>query len=188
MDTNEMLRKFQKKVAEVQSQIATREEKGDGARSDARHRVFRPRTAARFAAASAGAHLRSRGSTSRFTVKRAKKSIKQKAKCARARIAPRLYPPGALPAGAGIPLVFPLATDELDVHTKLNSAPLSSIFPFISFDLTSDRGILYGINRHNSSLILFDRFSLENYNSVTFAKSGAVNPTHEARNLALADV
>jgi conjugal transfer ATP-binding protein TraC len=55
----------------------------------------------------------------------------------------------------------------------LNSAPLSSIFPFISFDLTSDKGILYGINRHNSSLILFDRFSLENYNSVTFAKSGA---------------
>ena len=69
--------------------------------------------------------------------------------------------------------MLPLATDELDVHTKLNSAPLSSIFPFISFDLTSDKGILYGINRHNSSLILFDRFSLENYNSVTFAKSGA---------------
>jgi conjugal transfer ATP-binding protein TraC len=62
---------------------------------------------------------------------------------------------------------------SLNVHTKLNSAPLSSIFPFISFDLTSDSGILYGINRHNSSLILFDRFSLENYNSVTFAKSGS---------------
>ena len=64
----------------------------------------------------------------------------------------------------GFRSVLPIATDELDVHTKLNSAPLSSIFPFISFDLTSDRGILYGINRHNSSLILFDRFSLENYN------------------------
>ncbi|HYF28971.1 MAG TPA: DUF87 domain-containing protein, partial [Candidatus Paceibacterota bacterium] len=50
---------------------------------------------------------------------------------------------------------------------------LSSIFPFVSFDLTSDRGILYGINRHNASLILFDRFSLENYNSVVFAKSGS---------------
>ena len=55
----------------------------------------------------------------------------------------------------------------------MNSSPLSSIFPFVSFDLTSDRGILYGINRHNSSLILFDRFSLENYNSVVFAKSGS---------------
>ena len=64
-------------------------------------------------------------------------------------------------------------TDELQVHSKLNTSPLSSFFPFVSFDLTSDKGILYGINRHNSSLILFDRFSLPNYNSVTFATSGA---------------
>ena len=49
----------------------------------------------------------------------------------------------------------------------MNTEPLSSVFPFRSFDLSSDRGILYGINRHNSSLIIFDRFSLENYNSVT---------------------
>ncbi|MDP2593833.1 MAG: conjugal transfer protein TraC, partial [bacterium] len=56
---------------------------------------------------------------------------------------------------------LPLGTDELLVNSKLNSAPLASIFPFVSFDLTSDRGILYGLNRHNASLILFDRFSLE---------------------------
>src|SRR5690606_9166054 len=62
---------------------------------------------------------------------------------------------------------------ELGVHQKLNSEPLSSLFPFVSFDLTSEKGILYGINRHNSSLIIFDRFSLENYNSVTFARSGS---------------
>jgi type IV secretory pathway VirB4 component len=68
---------------------------------------------------------------------------------------------------------LPTASDELMVHSKLNSSPLSSLFPFISFDLTSDKGILYGINRHNSSLVLFDRFSLENYNSITFAKSGS---------------
>ena len=68
---------------------------------------------------------------------------------------------------------LPLGTDELLVNSKLNSAPLASIFPFVSFDLTSDRGILYGLNRHNASLILFDRFSLENYNSVVFAKSGS---------------
>ena len=69
--------------------------------------------------------------------------------------------------------VLPLGTDQLEIHSKLNSSPLSSLFPFISFDLTSDKGILYGINRHNSSLVLFDRFSLENYNSITFAKSGS---------------
>src|SRR3989344_6986287 len=73
----------------------------------------------------------------------------------------------------GFKSVIPIGTDLLSVHQKLNSEPLSSIFPFISFDLTSEKGILYGINRHNSSLILFDRFSLENYNSVTFAKSGS---------------
>jgi type IV secretory pathway VirB4 component len=69
--------------------------------------------------------------------------------------------------------VLPLMTDELEVHYKLNSAPLSSIFPFVSFDLTSDKGILWGINRHNASLVLFDRFSMPNYNSVTFAVSGS---------------
>ncbi|MEI6092035.1 MAG: DUF87 domain-containing protein, partial [bacterium] len=69
--------------------------------------------------------------------------------------------------------VIPTGTDLINIHQKLNSEPLSSIFPFISFDLTSTKGILYGVNRHNSSLVIFDRFSLENYNSVTFAKSGS---------------
>ena len=73
----------------------------------------------------------------------------------------------------GFKSVLPLGRDELAVNSKLNSSPLSSIFPFVSFDLTSDKGILYGVNRHNASLVLFDRFSLENYNSVIFAKSGS---------------
>jgi type IV secretory pathway VirB4 component len=67
----------------------------------------------------------------------------------------------------------PLGLDQLKITSKLNTSPLSSTFPFVSFDLTSDKGILYGINRHNGSLILFDRFSLENYNSIVFAKSGS---------------
>ncbi len=69
--------------------------------------------------------------------------------------------------------VLPFVSDKLLVHNKFNSSPLSSFFPFTSFDLTSDDGILFGINRHNSSLVLFDRFKLTNYNSVTFAVSGA---------------
>ena len=73
----------------------------------------------------------------------------------------------------GLETVFPLGTDKLDVSTQLNSSPISSLFPFVSFDLSSDKGILYGINRHNNSLVLFDRFSLENYNSVIFAKAGS---------------
>jgi len=55
----------------------------------------------------------------------------------------------------------------------MNSSPVASSFPFISSELTSDNGILYGINRHNNSLILFDRFSLQNANTVVFATSGA---------------
>jgi type IV secretory pathway VirB4 component len=74
---------------------------------------------------------------------------------------------------AGFNSTIPMGYDELLIHNNLNTGPLSSLFPFVSFDLTSDKGILYGVNRHNSSLILFDRFTLENANSVLFAKSGA---------------
>lgn len=73
----------------------------------------------------------------------------------------------------GFSSTLPLAQDKLSVHTPLNSGPVSSLFPFVSMDLTSDEGILYGINRHNNTLVIFDRFSLENANSVVFAKAGA---------------
>ncbi|MFC1599743.1 VirB4-like conjugal transfer ATPase, CD1110 family [Patescibacteria group bacterium] len=68
---------------------------------------------------------------------------------------------------------IPMCTDELEVTLNMNTSPLSTMFPFTSADLTSNKGILYGLNRHNDSLIIFDRFSLENANSVVFAKSGA---------------
>ncbi len=67
---------------------------------------------------------------------------------------------------------LPIATDYLDIHTPLNSAPAASLFPFISTDLTGATGILYGVNRHNNTLVIFDRFSLENANMVIFSKSG----------------
>ena len=67
----------------------------------------------------------------------------------------------------------PYNLDPLNVSTLMNTSPLSSIFPFISFDLSSNEGILYGINRHNYSLVLFDRFTLANHNSVIFGTSGS---------------
>jgi len=73
----------------------------------------------------------------------------------------------------GLKTVLPLGKDSLGNNTPLNSGPASALFPFISPELSADTGILYGINRHNSSLIIFDRFSLENANSVVFAKSGS---------------
>lgn len=73
----------------------------------------------------------------------------------------------------GFNATLPLANDELMITFNMNTSPIASSYPFISSDLTSDNGILYGINRHNNSLILFDRFSLQNANSVVFATSGA---------------
>ncbi len=73
----------------------------------------------------------------------------------------------------GFTTVIPLENDKLNITTTFNTGPLSSIFPFISINLTSDTGILYGINRHNNTLVIFDRFSLENSNLVIFAKSGS---------------
>ncbi len=73
----------------------------------------------------------------------------------------------------GFESTLPQATDMLEVVRNMNTGPLSTTFPFVSSDLTSNEGILYGINRHNNSLIIFDRFNLENANQVVFAKSGA---------------
>jgi len=76
-------------------------------------------------------------------------------------------------AEQGFNSTLPMGRDELMITFNMNSSPLASSFPFTSADLTSDNGILYGINRHNNSLILFDRFSMQNANMVVFATSGA---------------
>jgi len=76
-------------------------------------------------------------------------------------------------AEQGFNSTLPLCNDELMIAYNMNSSPIAASFPFISAELTSDNGILYGINRHNNSLILFDRFSMQNANMVVFATSGA---------------
>lgn len=81
--------------------------------------------------------------------------------------------PAIFKAEHGFNSSLPLANDELDVGISMNSAPLSTTFPFVSSTLSNDEGILYGINRHNNSLVIFDRFKMENANMVVFAKSGA---------------
>ncbi|PIW36287.1 MAG: conjugal transfer protein TraC [Candidatus Kerfeldbacteria bacterium CG15_BIG_FIL_POST_REV_8_21_14_020_45_12] len=76
-------------------------------------------------------------------------------------------------AEQGFNSTIPIGEDELGIYFNMNSSPCASSFPFISSDLTSDDGIMYGVNRHNGSLIVFDRFSLQNANAVVFATSGA---------------
>jgi len=73
----------------------------------------------------------------------------------------------------GFNTTLPLCTDQINVYKNLDTNSISTTFPFVSATLSNNEGILYGINRHNSSLILFDRFKLENANMVVFAKSGA---------------
>lgn len=73
----------------------------------------------------------------------------------------------------GLNSTVPQFDDQLQIRRNMSTGALSTTFPFTSADLTQDSGILYGINMHNSGLVIFDRFSLENGNSVVFAKSGA---------------
>ncbi len=173
VDTSLALRQFQKKVAEVQSQINVREKKGmvrdpmldtayqdlEGLRDNliqAQQKMFD---------VSIYITVYADNDMDLYKVENEIKSLLE---------SKMIYiKPALFQQEEGFKSVMPLGNDLLNIHQKLNSEPLSSVFPFISFDLTSEMGILYGVNRHNSSLVIFDRFSLENYNSVTFAKSGA---------------
>jgi conjugal transfer ATP-binding protein TraC len=76
-------------------------------------------------------------------------------------------------AEQGFNSTLPVGNDELQITFNMSTSPIASSFPFTSAELTSDNGILYGVNRHNNSLIIFDRFSLQNANAIVFATSGA---------------
>lgn len=73
----------------------------------------------------------------------------------------------------GFKTTLPTATDKLLITRNMDTTSLATTFPFSSSELTANEGILYGINEHNDSLIIFDRFTLENANSVVFGKSGS---------------
>lgn len=172
-DTKEMLKKFQKKVAEVQSQINIKAERGE---------VRDPELEAGYRNLEDMRDRLQQGEEKMFGVGfyvsvygENEAEINKAENDIRGILDSRLITlkPALFQQEQGFKSILPLANDELAVNSKFNSEPLSSFFPFTSFDLTSDTGILYGINRHNSSLVLFDRYSLTNYNSVTFATSGA---------------
>jgi type IV secretory pathway VirB4 component len=68
---------------------------------------------------------------------------------------------------------MPIGLDKINVLRNMDTTSLATTFPFTSSELTANEGIVYGINEHNGSLIIFDRFTMENANMVIFAKSGA---------------
>jgi hypothetical protein len=148
IETSEALKGFQKKVAEVQSQIMSREEKGlvrnpvlDTAYQDlenlrdqlqqAQEKLF-----------DIGLYITMYGEND-AELDKIESEIKSILEAKLVYIKPALFQ-----QEQSFKTIIPINTDELKVYSKLNSSPLSSLFPFISFDLTSDKGILYGINRH----------------------------------------
>ena len=173
IDTAETLKKFQKKVAEVQSQINIKAEKGE-VRDPQLEAAYRNLEDLRDKLQQAEERLFNVGfylsiyGENESEINKVENEIRGILDSRLVAVKPALFQ-----QEQGLKSILPLANDELLVHSKFNSEPLSSFFPFTSFDLTADTGILYGINRHNSSLVLFDRYSLTNYNSVTFATSGA---------------
>ncbi|MAF25036.1 conjugal transfer protein TraC, partial [bacterium] len=173
IETGTVLKQLRRKITEVQAEISEKEEKGlirdpqleiayqdlEGLRNKlqtAQERMFR-----------FGLYLTVYGSNQK-ELREIETTLRSILEARLIYIKPALYQ-----QKEGFNTCLPYAIDHLQVHTSMNTEPLSSIFPFVSFDLSSSEGILHGINRHNNSLILFDRFSLENANSVIFAKSGS---------------
>jgi len=173
VETGMILKQLRKKVTEVQSEIIEREEKGL-VRDPALETAYRDIEVLRDKLQTAqermfrfGLYLTIYGD-SEEELKDIENNLRSILESRLIYIKPALYQ-----QKEGFNSSAPYGLDLLQIHTSMNTAPLSLTFPFVSFDLSSNEGILYGVNRHNNSLILFDRFSLENANSVVFAKAGA---------------
>jgi conjugal transfer ATP-binding protein TraC len=173
IDSSLALKQLQKKLAEVQSQISIKEERGF-VRDPILDTAYRDIEALRDSLQQAqekifdvGVYMTIYGNTDE-ELDKTEGAIKSILDAKLVYLKPALFQ-----QEEGFGSIVPICNDGLIVYSKLNTTPLSSLFPFVSFDLTSNKGVLFGVNRHNNSLVLFDRFSLENYNSVTFAKSGS---------------
>lgn len=172
VDTATMLRKLRKKVAQVQSQISMREEKGlvrDPILDTAYRNLEELRDKLQQAEErlfNFGLYLTMYGNNEE-DLNKIENEIKSVLEARLVHTKPALFQ-----QAEAFQSVLPINIDKLDINNYLNSPPISSTFPFVSFDLTSNKGILYGINRHNNSLVLFDRFSLPNSNAVIFGTSG----------------
>lgn len=172
IDTASILRQLQKKVAEVQSQIHEREKKGF-VRDPVLDTAYADLEELRDKLQQATERLFSFGlyiTIYENNIEDLNRTEQEMRSLLEAKLV--YAKPALFRQEQGLLSVMPFGSDKIAVHTKLNSSPISTVFPFISFDLTSNKGILYGVNRHNNGLILFDRFGLENYNSVIFGKAG----------------
>lgn len=173
IDTSLILKQLRKRVTEVQAELMERGEKGlirDPALETAFHDLEGLRDRLQTAQERMfkfGLYLTIYGNEIK-EIKDIENTLRSILESKLIYIKPALYQ-----QKEGFNSTAPYGLDQLTVHTPMSTMPFSSTFPFVSFDLSSNEGILYGINLHNNSLVLFDRFSLENANFTIFAKSGS---------------
>jgi type IV secretory pathway VirB4 component len=173
VDTGMALKKLRKKAAQIESQIMDQQDKGL-VRDPLLETAFQDVESLRDALQQAQEKLFEVGVYIAIYADTADELAKLESKIESLLEAKIIYiKPALFQQLEGILSVLPLQDDQIDVKTPMNSSPISSFFPFVSEDLNSNQGIMYGINRHNNNLVIFDRFSLENANQVVFAKSGA---------------
>jgi conjugal transfer ATP-binding protein TraC len=172
-DTNKILKELRKKITAVQAEMIERQQKGL-IRSPELEIAYRDMEALRDRLQTAqekmfllGLYITAYGDTE-DELREIETTLRSILEGRLIYIKPALYQ-----QKEGFVATSPYGLDTLLIHTPMNTGPLSSCFPFISFDLSSNEGILYGINMHNNSLVLFDRFSLENFNTVLFGKAGS---------------
>ncbi len=173
VDTGLALKKLRKKAAQIESQISDQQEKGL-VRDPLLETAFQDVENLRDSLQQAQEKLFEVGVYVAIYADNLEELAKLESKINSLLEAKIIYiKPALFQQIEGLLSILPLADDKLDVNTPMNSSPISSFFPFVSEDLNSSQGIMYGINRHNNNLVIFDRFSLENANQVVFAKSGA---------------
>jgi type IV secretory pathway VirB4 component len=173
IDVGDILRQLRKRVAEVQAEIMDREEKGL-VRDPELEIAYRDMEELRDKLQTAQEKVFHLGVY--LTIfEDTEEKLRQVETDIRSILESRLIyiKPALFQQREGFITTLPYGLDLIQVYTPLNTAPLSSIFPFVSSDLSSNEGILYGINKHNNSLVLFDRFTLENANTVVFGKAGS---------------
>jgi len=173
VETNIILNQLRKKVTEVQSEIMRKEEKGL-VRDPELETAYRDLEQLRDSLITAQERMFQLGvyitvyANTKEQLENIETDLRSILESRLVYVKPALYQ-----QKVGFNSTAPYGLDQLQVYTTMNTSPLSSIFPFVSFDLSSNQGILYGINQHNSSLILFDRFSLENSNLCVFGVAGS---------------
>jgi conjugal transfer ATP-binding protein TraC len=173
IDTGTILRQLRNKVAQVQSEIMEREKNGL-IRDPALEIAYQDIEALRDRLQTAQEKMFKFGlyltvySETEAGLKNIENTLRSILDARLIYIKPALYQ-----QKEGFISTSPYGIDQLMIHNTLNTEPLSSTFPFVSFDLSSNEGILYGINMHNSSLVLFNRFSMENANLCCFGTTGS---------------